>query len=111
MAVMCSREICMHTHGRQKHYSSLERPTVPVLSQYGEAQSATNSEISLQIMADDLFTFDMHDDGLTCEEEEDEGHCEDEQVRQLSVRYSIKNMNEGGHLDHTLYTYCSTVTC
>lgn len=36
-------------------------------------------------MADDLFTFDMHDDGPTCEEEEDEGHCEDEQVRQLSV--------------------------
>ena len=36
-------------------------------------------------MADDLFAFDMHDDGPTCEEEEDEGHCEDEQVRQLSV--------------------------
>ena len=36
-------------------------------------------------MADDLFAFDMHDDGPTCEEEEDEGHCEDDQVRQLSV--------------------------
>ena len=45
-------------------------------------------------MADDLFAFDMHDDGPTCEEEEeeeDEGRCEDEQVRQLSARYSYKH--------------------
>lgn len=31
-------------------------------------------------MADDLFAFDMHDDGPTCEEEEDEAPCEEEQV-------------------------------